>query len=194
MKNIVHPSAPAASTADPCPALCKSSRTPRHWKLPNTITQPNHPAIATKAIGNDNKKHNLRIWIFYCSKSALNVRKDLPEIKTSHLSTMTFMITNYLPCQCKIPIQNLFLAYNVEYLFVNRFLAHLSRRLTRWAYRMGLEPASVHPSVHTFKHEYLRDQQADYNQILSEASLGWGKGCIMLWCRSDQNSGFYGNG
>ena len=82
------------------------------------------------------------------------------------------------------------------------FLAHLSRRLTRWAYRMGLEPASVRPSmcpsvrlcVHTFKHEYLLDQQADYNQILSEASLGWGKGCIRFWCRSDQNSGFHGNG
>ena len=77
-------------------------------------------------------------------------------------------------------------------------LAHLSRRLTRWAYRMGLEPASVRvcvrPCVHTFKHEYLRDQQADYNQILSEASLGWGKGCIRFWCRSDQNSAFHGNG
>ena len=64
--------------------------------------------------------------------------------------------------------------------YIHYFLAHLSRRLTRWAYRMGLEPASVRPSVracvrasvHTFKHEYLRDQQADYNQILSEASLG----------------------
>ena len=67
-----------------------------------------------------------------------------------------------------------------------RFLAHLSRRLTRWAYRMGLEPSSVCPCVHTFKHEYLWDQQADYNQILSEASLGWGKGCIRFWCRSDQ--------
>ena len=55
---------------------------------------------------------------------------------------------------------------------------------------MGLEPAYVHPSVrasvrpcvracvHTFKHEYLRDQQADYNQILSEASLGWGKAAL----------------
>ena len=83
-----------------------------------------------------------------------------------------------------------------------RFLAHLSWRLTSWAYRMGLEPASVRPSVrasvcpcvHTFKHEYLRDQQADYNQILSEASLGWGKGCIRFWCRLDQNSGFHGNG
>ena len=65
---------------------------------------------------------------------------------------------------------------------LNAFLAHLSRKLTMWAFRMEIEPASVRPSVrpcvHTFKHEYLRDQQADYNQILSEASLGWGKGCI----------------
>ena len=30
--------------------------------------------------------------------------------------------------------------------------------------------------VHTFKHEYLRSQLADHNQLLSEASLGWGKG------------------
>ena len=43
--------------------------------------------------------------------------------------------------------------------------------------RAGVRPC-VRPCVHTFKHEYLRDQQADYNQILSEASLGWGKGCI----------------
>ena len=30
-------------------------------------------------------------------------------------------------------------------------------------------------------------------RILSEASLGWGKGCIRFWARSDQNSGFHGN-
>ena len=29
------------------------------------------------------------------------------------------------------------------------FLAHLSRRITRWAYRMGLELASVRPSTHS---------------------------------------------
>ena len=29
-------------------------------------------------------------------------------------------------------------------------------------------------SVHTFKHEYLRNQQAEFSQILSEASFGWG--------------------
>ena len=47
---------------------------------------------------------------------------------------------------------------------------------------MGVEPASVQASicpcvrlsmrVYTFKHEYLRNQWANCNQILSEASLG----------------------
>ena len=48
---------------------------------------------------------------------------------------------------------------------------------------MGVEPAFVRlsvrlsdrPSVNTFKLEYLRNQKADRNQILSEASMGWGK-------------------
>ena len=48
--------------------------------------------------------------------------------------------------------------------------------------------------VNTFKHEYLSNQQADCNQILSEASLGWGKGCIRFPAGSDWNSGFHGNG
>ena len=43
---------------------------------------------------------------------------------------------------------------------------------------MGLEPASVCPSVcayvHTFRHEYLLDQLANPNQISSKASLGSG--------------------
>ena len=33
-------------------------------------------------------------------------------------------------------------------IFFQTFLVHLSRR-------MGVEPTSVRPSVHTFKHEYL---------------------------------------
>ena len=33
------------------------------------------------------------------------------------------------------------------FFFLSFFLAHLSQRLTRWAYRMGLEPASVRPCV-----------------------------------------------
>ena len=61
------------------------------------------------------------------------------------------------------------------------FLAHLSRRLIGEliVYRSSRRPCvrpSVHPSVHTFKHEYLCNQLADWNEILSEASLGWGKG------------------
>ena len=39
----------------------------------------------------------------------------------------------------------------------------------------GVCPSFV---VHNFKHEYLCNQWADHNEIISEASLGWGKGCI----------------
>ena len=42
----------------------------------------------------------------------------------------------------------------------------------------------VRPCVNTFKHEYLRNQWVDCNQILSEASLGRGKAAICFW--SDQ--------
>ena len=67
---------------------------------------------------------------------------------------------------------------------------------------MGVEPASmrasgclsVHPGVNTCKHEYLPNQQADCNHILSDASLGREKGCIGFLARSDRNSGFLGNG
>ena len=79
--------------------------------------------------------------------------------------------------------------------FICPFLAHLSRRLVGklivypWS---GVRPSSS-SVVHNFKHEYLCNQWADHNQILSEASLDWGKGCIRFWARSDQNSGFHGN-
>ena len=53
---------------------------------------------------------------------------------------------------------------------------------------------SVCLCVNIFKKEYLRNQWADCNQILSEASLGRGKGCNMFLARSDMNSGFNGNG
>ena len=82
------------------------------------------------------------------------------------------------------------------------FLAHLSRRLTRWAYSIPMvrRPSVVvrrRPSssvvVHTFKLEYLWSQVANLVHILFVASLGWGKGCIRFWGRLDQNSGFHGN-
>ena len=80
------------------------------------------------------------------------------------------------------------------------WLAHLSRRLTRWAYSIPMvrRPSVVRrPSssvvVHTFKLEYLWRQLANLDQILCVASLGWGKGNIRFWGRLDQNSGFHGN-
>ena len=72
------------------------------------------------------------------------------------------------------------------------FLAHLSQRLTRWAYSilMVRRPSVV---VNTFKLKYLWSQLANLDQILCVASLGWGKGCIRFRGRLDQNSGFHGN-
>ena len=73
------------------------------------------------------------------------------------------------------------LANSVKFYCVLTFLAHLSRRLRGEliVYRSSRRPlvrACVGASVHTFKHEYLSNQLADWNEILSEASLGWGKG------------------
>ena len=44
-----------------------------------------------------------------------------------------------------------------------------------------VELSSVRACVKIFKHEYLRDQQADRNQILPEAALGWGKGFLSFF-------------
>ena len=73
------------------------------------------------------------------------------------------------------------LLYNVVTTLAPSFLAHLSRRLTgELIVYVPVEPASVRawvrPSVHTFKHDYLCNQLAHLHEILSEASLGWGKG------------------
>ena len=74
----------------------------------------------------------------------------------------------------------------------HHFLAHLSRRLTRWAYSIAMvrRPSVL---VHTLKPVYLWSQLANLDQILCVASLEWGKGCIRFWGRLDQNSGFHGN-
>ena len=88
-------------------------------------------------------------------------------------------------------------------LLLYKFLAHLSQRLTRWAYSIPMvqHPSIVYRSpsssivvvVHIFKLEYLWSQLAKLDQILCVASLGWGKGCVRFWGRLDQNSGFHGN-
>ena len=56
-------------------------------------------------------------------------------------------------------------------------LAHLSRRLRGEliVYQSSRRP-SVRVCVNNFKHEYLCNLLADWNEILSEASLGWRKG------------------
>ena len=53
---------------------------------------------------------------------------------------------------------------------------------------------SIRPSVvYTFKLEYLSGKLANLDQIVCVASSRWGKGCISIWGRSNQNSGFHGN-
>ena len=52
---------------------------------------------------------------------------------------------------------------------------------------------SCHSVIIHMKLEYLWGQLASLDQILYEASLGWGKGCIRFWDRLDQNYGFHGN-
>ena len=86
---------------------------------------------------------------------------------------------------------------DLEFLYCNflqfQFLAHLSRRLTSWAYSIPMVRRLSVVVVHTFKLKYLWNQLANLDQILCVASLGWGKGCIRFWGRLDQNSGFHGN-
>ena len=54
-------------------------------------------------------------------------------------------------------------------------------------------PEFCHSVIIQMKLEYLWGQLANVDQILYEASLGWGKGYIRFWDRLDQNSGFHGN-
>ena len=49
-----------------------------------------------------------------------------------------------------------------------------------------------HSVIIQMKLEYLWDQYANVDQILYEASLGWGKGCVRFRDKLDQNSGFHG--
>ena len=79
------------------------------------------------------------------------------------------------------------------------FLPHLSRRLKGEiiVYQSSCRLCVcvyVCVSVNIFKLEYLRKQWVNRYGILSEPSLGLGKGCIRLWARSDLNSGVHGDG
>ena len=79
-------------------------------------------------------------------------------------------------------------------------LAHLSRRLKGEliVYQSSRRlcvcvSGCVSVFVDIFKRKYLRNQWVNCNGILSEPSLGWGKGCIRFRARSDRNSGVHGN-
>ena len=72
--------------------------------------------------------------------------------------TLNWLNFALLDCKVYVPVSNP--ALTSARLTSWTLLAHLSRRLTRWVYRMGLEPASVRACVracvHTFKHETSR--------------------------------------
>ena len=77
------------------------------------------------------------------------------------------------------------------------FLAHLSRRLkgeliVYWSIRRPCVGLCV--NKHFFKLEYLRNQWANRNEILSGHHWGGGKAALGSWARSDRNSGVHGNG
>ena len=72
------------------------------------------------------------------------------------------------------------------------FLAHWSRRLTRWVYSIA---RLCSPSLSTLSNNYISKTSwpilVKFYQYL--ASLGWGKGCIRFWGRSNQNCGYHAN-
>ena len=75
-------------------------------------------------------------------------------------------------------------------------LAHLSRRLTRWAYSIPMvrRPSVVvrrRPQFQTWISLKLAGQS--WSNFLCVALLGLGKGCIKFWDRLDQNSDFHCN-
>ena len=91
------------------------------------------------------------------------------------------------------------LTRKIRFLLFVFLLAHLSRRLkgqliVYQSSRRLCVWLCVCVSVDIFKLEYLCNQWANRNEILCEPSLGWGKGCIRFWARSDRNSGVHGNG
>ena len=94
------------------------------------------------------------------------------------LKDLTFMVekVNMISHIAGLPLLITSLLHLFEFILF-AFLAHLNRRLRGeligWeSSRRPLVRACVRGCVNTFKHKYLRDQLADRNQILSEASFG----------------------
>ena len=67
------------------------------------------------------------------SLDGAHIRKDLPEFQTSksdqqfesmNFARLQFQIVDYLPCQCKISIQNYFYLFTIQYfcsIFYDKF-------------------------------------------------------------------------
>ena len=128
-----------------------------------------------------------------------DIQSKIMETESDHakLEAENQQLTNELNARVRHLTFYFFFSITL-YADVDESLAHLSRRLVGELIVYpcsGIRPSSVRrpPVVHNFKHEYLCNQLADHNEILSEATLGWGKGCIRFWARSDTNSGFHGN-
>ena len=82
-------------------------------------------------------------WGLFCdvTKSICYIKKSILWYKKNHND---FVIWKNLK---KLILWHHKIKYVISQNQLFKFLAHLSRRLTRWAYRMGLEPASVRPCV-----------------------------------------------
>ena len=89
---------PAASTEGPCPTICKSSRTPRHWKLPSTISQPNHP-VRRQVMGRVGSLGRLpNPLTVHCATQPIKLRQR--SIIHYHTSVPLPRITTPHPVQC----------------------------------------------------------------------------------------------
>ena len=100
------------------------------------------------------------------------------------------VITSFLPLTDFIQYFALLLRGPFLLSYFLPFLAHLSRRLTRWAYSIAMVRR---PSIVVRRPSSSSSTLSNLDQILCVASLEWGKGRIRFWGRLDQNSGFHGN-
>ena len=75
-------------------------------------------------------------------------------------------------------------------------LAHLSRRLTRCAYSMVVEPSSVRASVRAFTLSILNISKTSWPiavRFYMRQHWGGGVPAIVFLSKSDRNSGFHSN-
>ena len=95
---------------------------------------------------------------------------------------MKGLLTEWNAIQCNQLYVLLLLRFRIRSLHCHSLdifplLAHLSRRLIWWVYRIGRPPSSVvrrTPSSSTlFKHVLLRNHWANQSQISYGASMGW---------------------